>query len=291
MERFADTWFTNYDLSPTQLGGARENAAPAGVADRVRFVRHDAAEGLDDTFEVITSLDVAGWSLAYCLTTALAEGGEGLGTCGLPESEVRAAWPRPASARWRSSPSTTPSTCSTRPRPETASRPGPSRRHRGTGPRRGRGRVGATVGPQAGGPRPRPARTLVGDVACLLDSTLTIIPGGGRRRVRPVHQRPGLDLLRRGDVYAEAPSPRTPTRTTPSMTNGGDARTGDTAGAVQCLLPTGRAATRPAVMTVASLHLADGEALLTGRAASEHPHRARPRRNRLVSRGLREHRG
>ncbi len=30
-----------------------------------------------------------GWSLFYCLTTSLAQDGEGLGTCGLPESEVR----------------------------------------------------------------------------------------------------------------------------------------------------------------------------------------------------------
>lgn len=31
-----------------------------------------------------------GWSLFYCMTTSLAQDGEALGTCGLPESEVRA---------------------------------------------------------------------------------------------------------------------------------------------------------------------------------------------------------
>ncbi len=124
-----------YDLSEAQLEGARRNADEAGVADRVRFVNHDAAQGLDDTFDIVTTFDVAhdlvdpggvfravhralrpggsyllldfrvgdqlednvtrnaamfyGWSLAYCLTTSLARGGAGLGTCGLPESEVR----------------------------------------------------------------------------------------------------------------------------------------------------------------------------------------------------------
>lgn len=31
-----------------------------------------------------------GFSLTYCLTTSLAHDGEALGTCGLPEGEVRA---------------------------------------------------------------------------------------------------------------------------------------------------------------------------------------------------------
>lgn len=124
-----------YDLSEAQLEGARRNAEGAGVADRLRFERTDAAEGLDDTFDVVMTFDAAhdlanvdgvlaairrsltddgsyllldfnvgerlednvgrngtmfyGWSLMYCLTTALARGGEGLGTCGLPASEVR----------------------------------------------------------------------------------------------------------------------------------------------------------------------------------------------------------
>lgn len=136
LQAYPQVTAVGYDLSPTQLAGARDNAAQAGVADRVRFVRHDAADGLDGPFELVTSFDVAhdladpdavfrsvrealapggsylllefkvadrlednigrnpamfyGWSLAYCLTTSLADGGEGLGTCGLPEAEIRA---------------------------------------------------------------------------------------------------------------------------------------------------------------------------------------------------------
>lgn len=124
-----------YDLSEAQLEGARDNAEAAGVADRLRFERRDVTEGLDDTFDLVTTFDAAhdladpdevfrqvrsslkdggsyllldfkvgeklednlgrnatmfyGWSVMYCLTTALAQDGEGLGTCGLPESEVR----------------------------------------------------------------------------------------------------------------------------------------------------------------------------------------------------------
>lgn len=136
LEAYPEVTAVGYDLSRRQLAGARDNAAQAGVADRVRFVRRDAGEGLDDTFDVVTSFDVAhdladpdavfaaihealrpggsylllefrvadrlednigrnaamfyGWSLTYCMTTSLADGGEALGTCGLPESEVRA---------------------------------------------------------------------------------------------------------------------------------------------------------------------------------------------------------
>lgn len=124
-----------YDLSETQLDGARRNAEEAGVADRLRFECWDAAQGLGDTFDLAMTFDAAhdladpdavfrqihraleddgtyllldfdveekleenvgrnatmfyGWSIMYCLTTALARDGEGLGTCGLPEREVR----------------------------------------------------------------------------------------------------------------------------------------------------------------------------------------------------------
>ncbi|MDP9021955.1 MAG: PIG-L family deacetylase [Actinomycetota bacterium] len=126
-----------YDVSEAQLKGARRNAEQAGVADRVEFVDHDAAQGIDGPFDLVTIFDVAhdlaeaeldavfravhdalapdgsfllldfkvadrlednigrnqamfyGWSLFYCMTTALARDGEALGTCGLPESEVR----------------------------------------------------------------------------------------------------------------------------------------------------------------------------------------------------------
>lgn len=132
---FPEVTGVGYDLSGSQLEGARRNAADAGVSDRLRFERRDVSDGLDDTFDLVMTFDAAhdladpdavfreirralvddgsyllldfdvdeelennvgrngtmfyGWSLTYCLTTALARDGEGLGTCGLPESEVR----------------------------------------------------------------------------------------------------------------------------------------------------------------------------------------------------------
>lgn len=132
---YPDITGVGYDLSDSQLEGARRNAQEAGVSDRLRFERRDAAEGLDDTFDLVMTFDAAhdlpdpdavfrgihraleddgsyllldfdvdekleenvgrngtmfySWSVMYCLTTALARDGEGLGTCGLPKSEVR----------------------------------------------------------------------------------------------------------------------------------------------------------------------------------------------------------
>lgn len=124
-----------FDLSTAQLEGARQRAADAGVENRVEFRLHDAADGLDGPFDLVTAFDVAhdlvdvdgvftavhdalapegsfllvdfdvadelaaninpvaaalyGFSLVYCLPTSLARDGDGLGTCGLPPSEVR----------------------------------------------------------------------------------------------------------------------------------------------------------------------------------------------------------
>lgn len=47
-----------YDLSTTQLEGARRLAVEAGVDDRVEFRLHDAAAGLDGTFDLVVSFDV-----------------------------------------------------------------------------------------------------------------------------------------------------------------------------------------------------------------------------------------
>ncbi|MGI5238511.1 class I SAM-dependent methyltransferase [Dactylosporangium sp. CA-139066] len=120
-----------YDVSPAAVAAARESAAAAGVADRVRFEVRDAAAGLPERYDLITTFDVVhdaadpagllrairdalrpggrhlcletncsertaenvgpvaallyGFSVLYCMTTSLAEGGEGLGTLGLPE--------------------------------------------------------------------------------------------------------------------------------------------------------------------------------------------------------------
>jgi SAM-dependent methyltransferase len=110
-------------------------AVDAEVADRVRFVELDAAEGLAAKFDLVTTFDVIhdavdprgllrsireslkgdgtylcldincsprldqnvgplgslfyGFSVLYCMTTSLAHGGAGLGTCGLHEPKLR----------------------------------------------------------------------------------------------------------------------------------------------------------------------------------------------------------
>ncbi|SRR5579884_1021212 len=120
-----------YDVSATAVAQARQSAAAAGVADRVSYEVLDAAAGLPESYDVITTFDVVhdavdplgllrsirdglrqdgrylcleincserptdnvgpiaallyGFSMLYCMTTSLAECGEGLGTLGLPE--------------------------------------------------------------------------------------------------------------------------------------------------------------------------------------------------------------
>jgi len=124
-----------YDAYPPVIDQARKAAAGAGVADRVSYEVLDAAAGLPEAFDVITTFDVVhdsadplgllrsirdalrpggtylcleincadqpadnvgpiasllyGFSILYCMTTSLAQGGEGLGTLGLPESKLR----------------------------------------------------------------------------------------------------------------------------------------------------------------------------------------------------------
>ncbi len=134
-ESYPKSRFVGYDAFEGQLERARANAAAAGVEDRVRFELFDAAKGLPERYDVITTFDVVhdavdplgllrsiraaltdggvyvileinsaddpadnvgplaalfyGFSLFYCMTTSLAHGGAGLGTCGLPEARVR----------------------------------------------------------------------------------------------------------------------------------------------------------------------------------------------------------
>jgi SAM-dependent methyltransferase len=126
---------TGYDVHPASVEQARRAAAEAGVADRISYQVLDAAAGLPESFDVITTFDVVhdavdplgllrsirdalrpggrylcleincsdqaaanvgpiatllyGFSVLYCMTTSLAEGGEGLGTLGLPEPALR----------------------------------------------------------------------------------------------------------------------------------------------------------------------------------------------------------
>jgi 2-polyprenyl-3-methyl-5-hydroxy-6-metoxy-1,4-benzoquinol methylase len=57
-QTFPDSTYTGYDVVESNIQRARENAAAAGVADRVRFEALDAAEGLPERYDVITTFDV-----------------------------------------------------------------------------------------------------------------------------------------------------------------------------------------------------------------------------------------
>jgi 2-polyprenyl-3-methyl-5-hydroxy-6-metoxy-1,4-benzoquinol methylase len=134
---FPNSRCSGYDAFDRQLARARQNAASAGLEDRITFDHRDvAADGLPKRFDVITTFDVVhdaidplallkairagletggtyllleincadhahdnqgpiaqvlyGFSLLYCMTSSLAHDGAGLGTCGLPESRIRA---------------------------------------------------------------------------------------------------------------------------------------------------------------------------------------------------------
>ena len=106
-EAFPNSSFVGYDAFEGQLERAHEHAKAAGFGDRVRFELLDGSQGLPDTYEIVTTFDVihdavdpeglvraihAGTkpdSVFYCMTTSLANGGAGLGTCGMPEAKVR----------------------------------------------------------------------------------------------------------------------------------------------------------------------------------------------------------
>jgi SAM-dependent methyltransferase len=127
--------FVGYDVFGPNVNRARERAQRAGVADRVQFVQLDAAQGLPERFDVITTFDVVhdsvdpsallraihgglarggtylcleskcgaqlednigpvgalmhGVSVLYCMSTSLANGGVGLGMCGVHEPKLR----------------------------------------------------------------------------------------------------------------------------------------------------------------------------------------------------------
>lgn len=135
-QAFPASTFVGYDAFEPQIQRARDAAAHADVADRVRFEVADAVQGLAETFDVISSFDVVhdavdpaallggirgaladdghyvlleincaddadandgpvatllyGFSVMYCMTTSLAHGGAGLGTCGCPPAVIDA---------------------------------------------------------------------------------------------------------------------------------------------------------------------------------------------------------
>ncbi len=55
---FGDCTVVGYDLHAPNLDRARRAATAAGVADRVSFVHLDAADGLPERFDVVTTFDV-----------------------------------------------------------------------------------------------------------------------------------------------------------------------------------------------------------------------------------------
>jgi hypothetical protein len=134
-QAFPRSTFVGYDSFEPQIERARRRAEQAGVTERVRFELLDAADGLPERYDVVSTFDVVhdavdparllrgirrglepdgtylmleikcaddpdenvgpaaaffyGVSVIYCMTTSLAHGGEGLGTCGCPPSRVR----------------------------------------------------------------------------------------------------------------------------------------------------------------------------------------------------------
>jgi SAM-dependent methyltransferase len=133
-QEFPQSTFAGFDAFPAQVELARAAADAAGVADRVSFEIADAAQGIPERWDVISTFDVVhdavdpdalvagirrsltddgaylmleincadehadnrgplatvlyGFSILYCMTTSLAHGGAGLGTCGCPPAVV-----------------------------------------------------------------------------------------------------------------------------------------------------------------------------------------------------------
>lgn len=57
-QTFPDSTFVGYDVVESNIEQARKNAEEAGVAERVRFEALDAAEGLPERYDVITTFDM-----------------------------------------------------------------------------------------------------------------------------------------------------------------------------------------------------------------------------------------
>jgi hypothetical protein len=123
---FPQSRFVGYDVFGPNVHRARERAVRAGVAERVQFHQLDAASGLPELFDVITTFDVVhdavdpanllrairaglhrngtylcleprcdvhpslqyGVSVLYGTSTVLAHGGAALGTCGVHEPQL-----------------------------------------------------------------------------------------------------------------------------------------------------------------------------------------------------------
>ena len=57
-EAYPNSRYTGYDNFPTQVDRAKAAAEAAGVTDRARFVVADVAQGLEETYDLITTFDV-----------------------------------------------------------------------------------------------------------------------------------------------------------------------------------------------------------------------------------------
>jgi SAM-dependent methyltransferase len=57
-KEFPQTTHVGYDIADPQLERARANAEAADLGDRVRFEKLDAAKGLPETYDVVTTFDV-----------------------------------------------------------------------------------------------------------------------------------------------------------------------------------------------------------------------------------------
>ncbi len=134
-QAFPKSHCVGFDVFGPILERATARAKAAGVADRIKFQQLDAAKGLPEQFDLITTFDVVhdsvdplgllravrqglkpdgiyvcldincsdkleenagplgamfhGFSVLYCMTTSLANGGAGLGTLGFHETKVR----------------------------------------------------------------------------------------------------------------------------------------------------------------------------------------------------------
>jgi SAM-dependent methyltransferase len=132
---YPNAHYVGYDVHAPSIATARARAVEAGVSNRVSFEVLDAAQGLPEQYDLITTFDVIhdqvdprgmlraihqslrpegiyvclevacsekleenlgtfgtmwhGMSIFFCLTTSLAQGGEGLGTLGLHEAKLR----------------------------------------------------------------------------------------------------------------------------------------------------------------------------------------------------------
>ncbi len=80
---FPRSRYVGYDAHAPNVAKGSKRAAEAVLADRVRFEARDASN------QGPLTLLRWGFSLLYCMSVSLAEGGEGLGTYGLPESRMR----------------------------------------------------------------------------------------------------------------------------------------------------------------------------------------------------------